>query len=140
MKTLITTLCLFLLLTVASTAFALAQSPSLSLTQEENGVRLDAESITLIDLLLAIQEQSGIRFDVPEKMDSTPVSFHLIETDWRALVSIMMEDFNKIEVWSDEPGKSYVKIMGIGNYTPYVSTNSKPQTPAKNKPAPVPQI
>jgi hypothetical protein len=105
MKTLITTLCLFLLLTVASTAFALAQSPSLSLTQEENGVRLDAESITLIDLLLAIQEQSGIRFDVPEKMDSTPVSFHLIETDWRALVSIVMEDFNKIEVWSDEPGK-----------------------------------
>jgi hypothetical protein len=138
MKTLITTLCLFLLLTVASTA--LAKSPSLTLTQEENGLRLDAESITLIDLLLAIQEQSGIRFDVPEKMDSTPVSFHLIETDWRALVSIMMEDFNKIEVWSDEPGKSYVKIMGIGNYTPYVSTNSKPQTPAKNKPAPVPQI
>jgi len=103
MKTLITTLCLFLLLTVASTA--LAKSPSLTLTQEENGLRLDAESITLIDLLLAIQEQSGIRFDVPEKMDSTPVSFHLIETDWRALVSIVMEDFNKIEVWSDEPGK-----------------------------------
>jgi hypothetical protein len=103
MKTLITTLCLFLLLTVASTAFA--KSPSLTLTQEENGLRLDAESITLIDLLLAIQEQSGIRFDVPEKMDSTPVSFHLIETDWRALVSIVMEDFNKIEVWSDEPGK-----------------------------------
>ena len=43
MKTLITTLCLFLLLTVAFTA--LAQSPSLTLTQEENGVRLDAESI-----------------------------------------------------------------------------------------------
>jgi len=64
-------------------------------------------------------------------MDSTPVSFHLIETDWRALVSIVMEDFNKIEVWSDEPEKSYVKIMGIGNYTPYASTNSKPQTLAK---------
>lgn len=134
MKTIISTLCLFLLLTVASTA--MAQSPSLTLTQEKNGVRLKAQDVTLIDLLIAIQQKSGIRFDLPEEMDSTPVSFHLLEADWRALVSTVMDDFNKIEVWSDDPGKSYVKVMGIGDYIPYASTNPKPQVLAKNTPVP----
>jgi len=108
-------------------------SSALSLVEEPGGIRLEAKNIHLIDLLIEIQRQSGIRFDIPEHMDETPVSFHLKEKDWKSLVSAVMRDFNKIEVWSKDPGKSYVKIMGVGNYIP-TFTNT-PHKIAKIKPA-----
>jgi hypothetical protein len=110
-----------------------AKSSILSLVEEPSGIRLEAKSIHLIDLLIEIQTQSGIRFDIPEHMDETPVSFHLKEKDWKSLVSAVMRDFNKIEVWSKDPGKSYVKIMGVGNYVP-TFTNT-PHKISKKKPA-----
>jgi|SaaInlV_150m_DNA_6_1039752.scaffolds.fasta_scaffold40733_1 hypothetical protein len=100
----------------ATTSVTFSQQAGFTLSQEKNGIRLNAEAVPLIDLLLAIQSKSGIRFDLSEKLDMIPITHHALEQDWKALVSNLLNDFTKVEVWSDESGKSYVKVMGIGNF------------------------
>jgi hypothetical protein len=109
-------LCGLMLLILVSKV--MGQQTKLTLAQEKVGIRLEAESVPLINLLLAIQEKSGIRFDLPESLDTTPITHHSLEPDWKSLVSNLLKGFTKVDVWSDEPGKSYVKIVGIGNYVP----------------------
>ncbi|QPJ65262.1 MAG: hypothetical protein G3M78_07625 [Candidatus Nitrohelix vancouverensis] len=124
-----------LLLILCLVSPAKAQAPSLSLIEEKDGVRLEAQQVPMLDILGEIQRQSGIRFDIPKGMVFPRLSLNMKKANWRELVSTLLRDFNKIEVWSNEAGKSYVKIMGNGGDAP----SPVPQKQARTKQATPPQ-
>lgn len=100
----------FLILPIHASEFELSES--------KDGVRLRADNQPLSRVLQEIGSKSGIAFFMKEELYETPVSVDIQASGWKALVSTLLKDFSKIEMWSEKIQGSKIRITGLGEYVP----------------------
>ncbi|MFQ5482853.1 MAG: hypothetical protein ACE5ER_08845, partial [Nitrospinaceae bacterium] len=110
-------LCLLLMGAAAGPAHGDSLSPG-ELAKSADGIRLDVQARPLNQVIEALSEQTGIRFQYPANLAATPLTATLQAPDWPTLVQGLFKDFSKIEFWSESLQESRVKILGIGDYDP----------------------
>ena len=71
-------------------------------------ISLRFENLSLINVLQNIQEETGISFFTDPKMETVPLSATVQAKNWKAAVKLLLKDFSRIEVWTDNLNTSRV--------------------------------
>ena len=62
----------------------------------------------MINVLQNIQEETGISFSTDPEMETVPFSATVQAENWKAAVKLLLKDFSRIEVWTDNLNTSRV--------------------------------
>ena len=71
-------------------------------------ISLRFENLSLINVLQNIQEETGISFSTDPKMETIPFSATVKAENWETAVKLLLKDFSRIEVWTDNLNTSRV--------------------------------
>ena len=71
-------------------------------------ISLRFENLSLINVLQNIQEETGISFSTDPEMETVPFSATVQAENWEAAVKLLLKDFSRIEVWTDNLNTSRV--------------------------------
>ena len=71
-------------------------------------ISLRFENLSLINVLQNIQEETGISFSTAPEMETIPYSATVKAENWETAVKLLLKDFSRIEVWTDNLNTSRV--------------------------------
>ena len=71
-------------------------------------ISLRFENLSLINVLQNIQEETGISFSTDPEIETLPFSATVQAENWEAAVKLLLKDFSRIEVWTDNLNNSRV--------------------------------
>ena len=71
-------------------------------------ISLRFENLSLINVLQNIQEETGISFSTDPEMETIPFSATVKAENWEKAVKLLLKDFSRIEVWTDNLNTSRV--------------------------------
>ena len=74
----------------------------------DKSISLRFENLSLINVLQNIQEETGISFSTDPEMETVPFSATVQAENWEAAVKLLLKDFSRIEVWTDNLNTSRV--------------------------------
>ena len=74
----------------------------------KKSISLRFENLSLINVLQNIQEETGISFSTDPEMETVPFSATVQAENWKAAVKLLLKDFSRIEVWTDNLNTSRV--------------------------------
>ena len=74
----------------------------------KKSISLRFENLSLINVLKNIQEETGISFFIDPEMETVPFSATVQAENWKAAVKLLLKDFSRIEVWTDNLNTSRV--------------------------------
>ena len=74
----------------------------------KKSISLRFENLSLINVLQNIQEETGISFSTDPEMETIPFSATVQAKSWEAAVKLLLKDFSRIEVWTDNLNTSRV--------------------------------
>lgn len=96
---------------------------------EPNGISLQFEDLTLLDVLKNIQSETGILFSVAPSLETVPFSAHIQADNWEAAIRELLKGFSRVEVWTDHLETSRVWLLSGGRHveTAKVANTSKPR-------------
>ena len=64
-------------------------------------ISLRFENLSLINVLQNIQEETGISFSTDPEMETVPFSATVQAENWEVTIKLLLRDFSRIEVWTD---------------------------------------
>ena len=83
--------------------------PNTSKTEvTKKSIRLRFENLSLINVLQNIQEETGISFSTDPEIETIPFSATVQAENWETAVKLLLKDFSRIEVWTDNLNTSRV--------------------------------
>ena len=71
-------------------------------------ISLRFENLSLINVLQNIQEETGISFSTDPEIETIPFSATVQAENWETAVKLLLKDFSRIEVWTDNLNTSRV--------------------------------
>ncbi len=74
----------------------------------KKSISLRFENLSLINVLQNIQEETGISFSTDPEMETVPFSATVQAENWEAAIKLLLKDFSRIEVWTDNLNTSRV--------------------------------
>ena len=74
----------------------------------KKSISLRFENLSLINVLQNIQEETGISFSTDPKIETVPFSATVQAENWKAAVKLLLKDFSRIEVWTDNLNTSRI--------------------------------
>ena len=74
----------------------------------KKSISLRFENLSLINVLQNIQEETGISFSTDPEIETLPFSATVQAENWEAAVKLLLKDFSRIEVWTDNLNTSRV--------------------------------
>ncbi|MFQ5673026.1 MAG: hypothetical protein ACE5G9_08020 [Nitrospinales bacterium] len=123
------TLCLLWLSAPAAAEFvSLPESGPTFVDDEEvgsspRGIGIHVQNKLLRDVLQRIQNESGIHFQLQEKMLADSITANFVASDWTSAVRRMLRNFSRLEVW-DEDGLSFVLLLKSEEYSTALNRNA----------------
>ncbi|MZH02195.1 MAG: hypothetical protein F3745_01980 [Nitrospinae bacterium] len=78
---------------------------------QHQGISLQIEDLTLLDVLKNIQEETGILFFIDPSLEKVPFSSNIQAQDWEDAVKQLLKGFSRVEVWTSNMKTSRVWIL-----------------------------
>ena len=93
------------------------QSPqNNSINSTPKGIQLHFRDYPLGEILKNIHDESGIRFNLSPRMAKKPISIDIEAKHWKNSVRKLIEDFSRVEVWTNHPKTSQIWLLESNPY------------------------
>ena len=93
------------------------QSPqNNSINSTPKGIQLHFRDYPLGEILKNIHDESGIRFNLSPRMAKKPISIDIEAKHWKNSVRKLIEDFSRVEVWTNHPKTSRIWLLESNPY------------------------
>ena len=81
---------------------------------EPQGISLQFEDLTLLDVLRNIQEETGILFSIDHSIGNVPFNARIQADNWEDAVKQLLKGFSRVEVWTSNLETSRVWVLSGG--------------------------
>ena len=93
------------------------QSPqNNSINSTPKGIQLHFRDYPLGEILKNIHDESGIRFNISPRMAKKPISIDIEAKHWKNSVRKLIEDYSRVEVWTNQPKTSQIWLVESNPY------------------------
>ena len=93
------------------------QSPQKnSINSTPKGIQLHFRDYPLGEILKNIHDETGIRFNLSSRMAKKPISIDIEAKHWKNSVRKLIEDFSRVEVWTNHPKTSRIWLLESNPY------------------------
>lgn len=86
-------------------------NPTYKTKIEPDGISLQFEDLTLLDVLRNIQDETGILFSIDPSLETVPFSARIQADNWEAAIRELLKGFSRVEVWTDNLATSRVWLL-----------------------------
>jgi len=100
-----------------------------------DGISLQFEDLTLIDVLRNVQEETGILFSIDPSLETVPFSARIQADDWETAIRQLLKGFSRVEVWTDNLETSRVWLLSGGKNV-QTAQKAKANTPRQARAVP----
>ena len=80
------------------------------------GIQLHFRDYPLGEILKNIHDETGIRFNLSPRMAKKPISIDIEAKHWKNSVRKLIEDFSRVEVWTNQPKTSQIWLVESNPY------------------------
>ncbi len=87
-----------------------------SINSTPKGIQLHFRDYPLGEILKNIHDESGIRFNLSPQMAKKPISIDIEAKHWKNSVQKLIEDFSRVEVWTNHPKTSRIWLLESNPY------------------------
>ncbi len=112
---------------VPTPAPSIPPNPVYKSKTEPEGISLQFEDLTLLDVLKNIQDETGILFSVDPSLETVPFSARIQANDWETAVRKLLKGFSRVEVWTDNLATSRVWLLSGGRNVEVAETARAPR-------------
>ena len=91
-----------------------AQKNSINFTPK--GIQPHFRDYPLGEILKNIHDESGIRFNLSPQMAKKPISIDIEAKHWKNSVRKLIEDYSRVEVWTNQPKTSQIWLVESNPY------------------------
>ena len=93
------------------------QSPQKnSINSTPKGIQLHFRDYPLGKILINIHDETGIRFNLSPRMAKKPISIDIKAKHWKNSVRKLIEDYSRVEVWTNQPKTSQIWLVESNPY------------------------
>ncbi|MBC8549701.1 MAG: hypothetical protein ISR86_06640 [Nitrospinaceae bacterium] len=78
------------------------------------GISLQFEDLTLLDVLRNIQEETGILFSIDPSLETVPFNARIQADSWESAIKELLKGFSRVEVWTSNLETSRVWVLSGG--------------------------
>lgn len=96
---------------LAPTPLFVSPNPIYKSEVKPQGIHLQFEDLTLLDVVRNIQEETGILFSIDPSIESAPFSSSIQAENWEDVVKKLLKGFSRVEVWSSNLETSRVWVL-----------------------------
>jgi len=75
---------------------------------QPQGISLQFEDLSLLDVLRNIQEETGILFSIDPSLETVPFSSRIQANNWEDAVKKLLKGFSRVEVWTSKLALSQI--------------------------------
>ena len=87
-----------------------------SITSTSKGIQLHFRDYPLGEILKNIHDETGIRFNLSPRMAKKPISIDIEAKHWKNSVRKLIEDYSRVEVWTNQPKTSQIWLVESNPY------------------------
>ena len=87
-----------------------------SITSTSKGIQLHFRDYPLGEILKNIHDETGIRFNLSPQMAKKPISVDIKAKHWKNSVRKLIEDYSRVEVWTNQPKTSQIWLVESNPY------------------------
>ena len=87
-----------------------------SITSTSKGIQLHFRDYPLGEILKNIHDETGIRFNLSPRMEKKPISIDIEAKHWKNSVRKLIEDYSRVEVWTNQPKTSQIWLVESNPY------------------------
>ena len=80
------------------------------------GIQLHFRDYPLGEILKNIHDETGIRFNLSPRMAKKPISIDIEAKHWKNSVRKLIEDYSRVEVWTNQPKTSQIWLVESNPY------------------------
>jgi hypothetical protein len=102
-------------LEVAPTPHPAPPNPVYKSEVKPQGINLQFQDLTLLEVLRNIQEDTGILFSIDPSIESIPFNASIQADNWEEAVKELLKGFNRVEVWTNNLETSRVWVLEGGS-------------------------
>ena len=93
------------------------QSPQKnSINSTPKGIQLHFRDYPLGEILKNIHDETGLRFNLSPRMAKIPISIDIEAKHWKNSVRKLIEDYSRVEVWTNQPKTSQIWLFESNPY------------------------
>ena len=90
--------------------------PSIPINSTPKGIQLHFRDYPLGEILKNIHDETGIRFNLSPRMAKKPISIDIEAKHWKNSVRKLIEDYSRVEVWTNQPKTSQIWLVESNPY------------------------
>ncbi len=87
-----------------------------SINSTPNGIQLHFRDYPLGEILKNIHDETGIRFNLSRPLAKKTISVDIEEKNWKNSVRKLVEDYSRVEVWTNQPKTSQIWLVESNPY------------------------
>lgn len=87
-----------------------------SINSTPKGIQLHFRDYPLGEILKNIHDESGIRFNLSPRMAKKLISIDIEAKHWKNSVRKLIEDYSRVEVWTNRPKTSQIWLVESNPY------------------------
>jgi type II secretory pathway component GspD/PulD (secretin) len=87
-----------------------------SINSTQNGIQLHFRDYPLGEILKNIHEETGIRFNLSPTLAKKTISVDIEAKNWKNSVRKLVEDYSRVEVWTNQPKTSQIWLVESNSY------------------------
>jgi len=87
-----------------------------SITSTSKGIQLHFRDYPLGEILKNIHDETGIRFNLSPRMSKKTISVDIEAKHWKNSVRKLIEDYSRVEVWTNQPKTSQIWLVESNPY------------------------
>ena len=87
-----------------------------SINSTPKGIQLHFRDYPLGEILKNIHDETGIRFNLSPRMAKKPISIDIEAKHWKNSVRKLIEDYSRVEVWTNQPKTSQIWLVESNPY------------------------
>ena len=87
-----------------------------SITSTSKGIQLHFRDYPLGEILKNIHDETGIRFNLSPRMAKKIISVDIEAKHWKNSVRKLIEDYSRVEVWTNQPKTSQIWLVKSNPY------------------------
>ena len=87
-----------------------------SITSTSKGIQLHFRDYPLGEILKNIHDETGIRFNLSPRIAKKIISVDIEAKHWKNSVRKLIEDYSRVEVWTNQPKTSQIWLVESNPY------------------------
>ncbi len=117
---------------VAPTPQPVPPNPIYKSEVQPQGISLQFEDLSLLDVLGNIQEETGILFSIDSSIETVPFNARIQADNWEDAVKQLLKGFSRVEVWTSKLETSRIWVLAGSR------EESEPEVRLKRRATPIP--